>query len=193
MEAALRKLLPRLVGLQVTYRIHNFGGKQRLLRELPKRLRGYSTWAEAAGYRIVVLVDEDREDCRALKQRMDAACAEAGLATKSSVPDGAEFLVLNRIVVEELEAWLLGDVDAVRAAYPRVSDSLGRRAGFRNPDTIVGGTWEQFERILQAAGYHRGGLAKMTAAAAVAEHMDPDRNRSRSFQSFVTGLEALLA
>jgi hypothetical protein len=48
-------------------------------------------------------------------------------------------------------------------------------------------------RILQQAGYHRGGLPKMEAAGRIARHMDPARNRSRSFQVFYDGLRGLVA
>jgi hypothetical protein len=44
----------------------------------------------------------------------------AGLITKSSCQKDKSFQVLNRIVVEELEAWFFGDVQAIRQAYPKV-------------------------------------------------------------------------
>ena len=34
------------------------------------------------------------------------------------------------------------------------------------------------------AKYHPGGLEKIRAAREISNHMDPDRNRSRSFQVF---------
>ena len=34
------------------------------------------------------------------------------------------------------------------------------------------------------AKYHPGGLEKIRAAQEISEHMDPDRNRSHSFQLF---------
>lgn len=37
--------------------------------------------------------------------------------------------------------------------------------------------------MLQNARYFRGGLAKIEAARTIAAHMDPARNRSRSFQA----------
>jgi hypothetical protein len=60
------------------------------------------------------------------------------------------------LAIEELEAWFFGDMDAVRALYPRVPETLEQRAGFRDPDAIRGGTWEALERILQRAGYFAG-------------------------------------
>jgi hypothetical protein len=97
--------------------------------------------------------------------------------------------VINRIVIEELESWYFGDWTAVRTVYPRVAATITSQASYREPDTIKGGTWEAFERVLQKAGYFKGGLRKIEAARAIAPHMDPTRNTSRSFQIF---REALL-
>jgi Domain of unknown function (DUF4276) len=104
---------------------------------------------------------------------------------------GQVFHVVNRIAVEELEAWFFGDVPALTAAYPRVPTSLGNQARYRDPDQIAGGTWEALERVLQSAGYHLGGLPKVAVAGNVSEHMDPDRNTSRSFQVFRDTLRRL--
>jgi hypothetical protein len=101
--------------------------------------------------------------------------------------------VLNRLAIEELEAWFFGDVGALRAAYPGIPSSLGERANYRDPDAIRGGTWEALERELQRAGHHREGLAKIKAAQEIAAHMAPERNRSRSFQAFRQGLLDLVA
>lgn len=69
---------------------------------------------------------------------------------------------------------------------------IARRREFRDPDRVRGGTWEALERVLQAAGYHRGGLRKIEAARAVSVRMDPGRNRSRSFRGFVQALRATM-
>ena len=97
-------------------------------------------------------------------------------------------------MIEELEAWFFGDPDALRAAYPRVSRTLERKARYRDPDAVPGGTWEALLRVLQRAGYYKGvPLPKLEAANRIAQHMDPERNRSRSFQAFRAGLECIIA
>ena len=83
-EEALKILLPRLIPSDTTYRLINFQGKQNLLKQLPRRLRGYASWI-THDYRIVVLVDEDRQNCHDLKQQMETAAQGAGLSTKTSV------------------------------------------------------------------------------------------------------------
>lgn len=103
--------------------------------------------------------------------------------------------MINRIVIEELEAWFFGDADALRSAYPGVSSTLERKAAYRDPDAIQGGTWEALQRVLQRAGYYKGvkALPKLETAGRIAQHMDPARNRSRSFQVFRAGIESLVA
>jgi hypothetical protein len=177
-EQALRILLPRIVP-GVRFGIRPSPGKAALVRELPKRLRGYAARMSRERLKVAVLVDRDDDDCLKLKATLDWMAAEAGLATPASVD--RDFAVLNRIVVEELEAWFIGDVPALRAAYPRVPTSLGEQARFRDPDAIAGGTWQALERLLRAHGYHRGGLGKVKAAMDIAPHMDVESNRSRSF------------
>ena len=177
---ALVQLLPKILPSEHTFEVHAFRDKQELLREMPKRLQAYAKWLPS-DWRIVVLVDEDREDCRALKRRLVEAAEAAHLADR----------VLCRIVVEELEAWFFGDVDALRAVYPRLPSTLHRRRAYRDPDAIAGGTWEALHRLLLAHGY-AAGLVKTEAAKRIARHMDPDRNRSHSFQVFRRGLERLV-
>ncbi|MGH3822708.1 MAG: DUF4276 family protein [Pseudonocardiaceae bacterium] len=95
--------------------------------------------------------------------------------------------------MEELEAWFFGDVPALCAAYPRVPVSLGQQAKYRNPYAISGGTWEALERVLQKYRYDQGGLAKTVAANEIAQHMNVEVNRSRSFQVFRDGVRRLVA
>ncbi|MFH0910977.1 MAG: DUF4276 family protein [Planctomycetota bacterium] len=190
-EAALKNLLPRILPAGWTWRFHVYHGKMDLLHKLPQRLAGYA-YHLSRHWRIVVLVDEDREDCHALKARLEGAAREAGLATKSDAGGGRAFRVMNRIVVEELEAWYFGDVQALEAAYPRLPKNLASRRPYLDPDAVPGGTWEALERELRRAGYYRGGLRKIEAARRISAHMVPERNRSRSFQVFCEGLLSFL-
>lgn len=191
-EAALLEFLPRLVAPSVTFQIHAHQGKKDLLDSLPGKLKGYRRWLPA-DHRVVVLIDLDRDDCRKLKARLDKLAQEAKLTPRSSAGQGVKPQVLNRIAIEELEAWFFGDVEALRAAYPRVPSTLSAKSAFRDPDRIRGGTWERLEQVLQRAGYFKAGLAKIAAAREIAKHMQPDRNRSKSFCVFRDGIRALLA
>ena len=188
MESFLRIVFPVILGQEATFDIHPFQGKQDLMDKLPSRLRGYANWIPASS-RILVLVDRDDEECAHLKSRMEQVAAAAGLRTPSS--GGGHWQVANRIAIEELESWYFGDWEAVRECYPKVKSTVPDKAQFRDPDRI-GGTCEAFERVLQAAGYFKGGLRKVEAAREISAHFVPERNRSRSFQVFRnTVLEAI--
>lgn len=189
-EVALLNLLPRILGGAATFRILVHQGKRDLLDRLSDRLRGYRAWLPEDA-RVIVLIDEDRQDCRALKETLENSARDLGLRTRSSVGRGQTLQVLNRLAVEELEAWFFGDVEAIVRAYPRVPPTLGSREAYRDPDAIRGGTWEALERLLQKAGYFDGGLPKIEAARSISEFMDPNRNRSRSFRTFRDALQEI--
>jgi regulator of sigma D len=178
MEAALALLLARLIG-EISFAIHSHQGKTDLLAKLPPKLAAYGRWIPES-YRIVVVVDRDDDDCIELKQRLEAMGEAADLMTRNRA--GSRWKLLPRLAIEELEAWYFGDWQAVRAAYPRVKANVPRKAGYRDPDAIEGGTWEAFERVLQEVGYFATGLRKIEAARAIAPCMVPARNTSASFR-----------
>ena len=189
-EAALFNIVPKILH-GITFRIHPYQGKQDLLKKLLPRLRGYRDWLPE-DWRIVVLIDADDQDCKEIKTNLEEVAERAGFLTKSRWTTESYFQVLNRLAIEELEAWFFGDIDALHAVYPHVSLNLEKKTKYRDPDTIRGGTWESLERELKKAGYFRGGFSKISIARDVSGHMLPERNRSRSFQVFRQGLLSLV-
>jgi hypothetical protein len=190
MVTVLHLLLPKIIG-DLSYAIHPYQCKQDLLAKLPNRLRGNRQW-RPENCRIVVLLDRDDDDCLELKYRLEQAAINSGMRTKSIAP-AESYVVVNRLAIEELEAWYFGDWTAVCTAYPRVSQSIPYKAKYRDPDAIQGGTWETFERILKRYGYFAGGLRKIEAARAIAQHMVPEINRSKSFQVFHRTLREMMS
>ena len=85
-----------------------------------------------------------------------------------------------------LDGWV-----AVREVYPRVAKTFPKKAEFRVPDAIAGGTWEALERIFQDADCFAGGLRKVELASLVAPHMVAARNTSESFGAFAKLLAEL--
>lgn len=179
MEMALRTLLPKMLG-NTSFEVYPHQGKNDLLARLPERLRAYAKWVPPT-WRIVVIVDRDNSQCAGLKSELEKIAEAAKLTTRSRAR-GAAYIVVNRIAIEELEAWYFGDWQAVRSAYPRVPAVTRSTTKYRDPDAISGGTWEAFERVLQHGGYFTQGLAKIEAARAIAANMSPERNTSKSFQ-----------
>jgi len=179
MAEALQLLLPSILAT-TTFAVYRHRCKDELLSNLLGRLRGYASWLPK-NWRILVIVDRDDDDCKKLKKQLESIAEAAGLETRTRRV-GAPYAVINRLAIEELEAWYFGDWEAVRAEYPRVSATVPARAAYRDPDAIKGGTWEAFEREMNRAGYCRGGLRKIEAARSIAPHMEAARNTSRSFQ-----------
>lgn len=186
-EVALRSILPKILSKDIEFGFHVFEGKRDLLKKLPKRLKGYRHWIPD-DFRIMVLIDEDRQNCKKLKAELEKAAYDAGYVTKSNAPPNHSFQVVTRLAIEELEAWFIGDPDAIRDAYPKVSRSFHLRTNMRNPDHIPGGTSEALGRLLKQ--YYPKWLPKVEVAQNISVHMEPSRNSSRSFQVFVEGIKA---
>ncbi len=186
-EVVLLNVVPKIVGQAVSFDIHPFDGKPDLLSKLEGRLKGYSHWLPD-DWRIVVLIDEDREDCIELKRKLESCAEHAGLQTRSGSILGQPYVVLNRLAIEELEAWFFGDIPALKQAYARIPASLNQKAGFRNPDSIPYGTWEALEKVMKNNGYFRTGMNKIEAARSISVYMEPGRNKSHSFMVFREGL-----
>jgi hypothetical protein len=189
MELALRELLPKLLGL-MSFQIYTHQGKDDLIKHLPNRLRGYAAFIPA-NWKIFIIVDRDDDDCIELKQQLETIAEGAGLITASKASADSTYSVVNRIAIEELEAWYFGDWDAARAAYPKLNPNIPEKAPYRYPDQISGGTWEAFERVAKTSGYFKTGLRKMEAAKEISQHFEIERNSSPSFRTFCSAVKRL--
>lgn len=170
MKTLLDGLLPRLFP-NLSFLCVPHEGKSDLEKSLPRKLRA---WREP-GASFVVVRDQDAGDCRDIKARLARLCADAGR------PDA-----VVRIVCRELEAWYLGDPDAVARAYD-VPDFPARVGGarFRDPDAVAGPSGA-LSALVPA-------FQKVSGARRLAAHLDPDLNRSRSFQVFLQSVRRAAA
>jgi hypothetical protein len=90
------------------------------------------------------------------------------------------------LAIEEFEAWYLGDLKAVRKAYPNAKNSI--LSSYIN-DSICG-TWELLadavykggHEALKQKGGQEIGKQKSIWAKAISPHMDVDNNASLSFK-----------
>ncbi|MBF0487398.1 MAG: hypothetical protein HQK98_04490 [Nitrospirae bacterium] len=97
------------------------------------------------------------------------------------------------IAVEEIEAWLLGDLPAIKKAYPKAKDKELRK--YKN-DSICG-TWERLADAVFAGGAeqlkatHGVGAEKSKWAITITPHMDVETNKSQSFCYFRDKMRSL--
>jgi hypothetical protein len=184
-HAFLERWAPRLLH-ETEVRIHPHQGKgelprhlasrpsperRGLLDQLPAKLRGFANSDEPDKHRILVLVDADNDDAE------DLAAQISKVAGK--VAPGLSVIV--RVAVEETEAFYLGDLKALRDAFPTADMTLARSY---KPDSICG-TWELFGKVVNDGGGNK---------VAWAEAMGPvvttraEESRSSSFKKLVRGL-----
>ena len=157
-------------------------GKRLLLDQLPRLLRGYGR--TFAGYpedypaAVIVVCDLDDKCLKDFRQELFAV-----LDTCDPKPE-TRFC----IAIEEGEAWLLGDLPAVKAAYPNARDSVLNH--YEN-DTICG-TWELLadavyrggSKKLEGEGWQAVGREKSRWSKTIAPHMNVEDNGSPSFCYF---------
>ena len=92
-EVALKLIVPKILSNNVGRDFHFFQGKQDLLGQLPKLLRGYKSRIPN-DWRIIVLIDEDRQDCFQLKAQLEGIACAAGFVTKSRASQEGDFQVV---------------------------------------------------------------------------------------------------
>jgi len=122
MKVLLERLLPRLFP-RLSFMCVQHEGKQDLEKSIPRKLKA---WREP-GVRFCVIRDNDRGDCRALKERLCDLCRM-----------GQRDDVLVRIACQELEAWYFGEPEALANAFGRDRlRHLSSRSRYRDPDAIA--------------------------------------------------------
>jgi hypothetical protein len=202
---AMEILCPKIIGSsEHTHRIHSYRGggrdipskgsgvspnKRIFFNRLPSLLKGFGkTYPEQVNGQacyIIVICDLDNEN-------------EFDFMIKlNSILDACPYKPVVRfcLSIEEFEAWYLGDLDAVRAAYPRAKATILRR--YVN-DSICG-TWELLadavfsggSSALKRQGWQRVGEEKSKWAENIAQNMDIDVNKSPSFRGMVRGVREL--
>ena len=154
---------------------------------LPTLLKVHGKIYENMNAAIIVVIDLDRKDHNIFKQEL------MDLLEKLAPKPKAFFA----IAIEEGEAWLLGDRDAIKKAYPYAKDSILKK--YKQDD--ICGTWEVLADVIYTGGSAKlikegfpvTGIAKCEWAKNIAPHMDIDNNASKSFQVFRDGIRELAA
>ncbi len=203
-KTALDIVVPRIIGQGHTFDVKAYKGigrlpsglqpqsdpqKRILLDQLPRLIQGYGkSYAPPSDYPfcLVVVCDLDKRCLKEFRSELLGVLNNCSPMPKT----------LFCIAVEEGESWLLGDIDAVKAAYPNAKEPILK--AYVN-DSIVG-TWEVLANAvhrdgavaLSAAGWQTVGQAKSQWAERIAAIMDIDNNHSPSFIYFRDKLRSII-
>ena len=169
MKVLLEGLLPRLFPSMIFQCIAH-EGKQDLEKSIPRKLRA---WREP-GVKFVVLRDNDGGDCVQLKQMLMEICEASGRSD-----------TLVRIVCQELEAWYLGEPDALAEAFENEKlREIDLKARFREPDNVSQPS-NALEKLVPE-------FQKVSGARKMARFLSRERNTSTSFCNLLSGLDKLV-
>ncbi len=189
----LNILVPKIIGNDHTFKVIAYKGigripkkinsgvdasKRILLSNLPRLLKGYGQSWRAYPAVVFVICDLDNKCLKAFRQDLFSI-----LNSCDPQPE-TRFC----IAIEEGEAWFLGDISAIKAAYPKAKDVVLSK--YVN-DSICG-TWECLadavynggSSALSAKGWQAVGAEKSQWADRITPHMDIANNASSSFVYF---------
>lgn len=195
-KVMLEILLPKIIDTNThSYRIFSYKGigsipkglhtsqdasKRALLNQLPKLLSGYGrTYQYNQKENVVVLVcDLDNKNKTVFLNELNEVLSKCKPSPQ----------VCFCLAIEECEAWLLGDKDAIKKAYPKAKENI--LLNYKN-DSICG-TWELLADAIYAGGsvklkkigFIEIGLQKTIWAKTICPHIDVNRNKSPSFNYF---------
>lgn len=169
-------------------KINNVKSK-RLLNDLPLYLKGLNDSLKQLPYNkaIFVILDCDDENCIDLKLKLLDMYRELDISIN----------VFFCIAIEEMEAWLLGDFEAIMKAYPSAKRHVHQTY---KQDEIVG-TWERLADVVYKGGllqlkrdantYYEIGKQKCLWAQEIGKNMDIRNNNSPSFNYFISKLDSI--
>lgn len=203
-KTALDILVPKIINSTHTYNIHAYKGigripknlgnnknasKRILLDQLPRILRGYgkafSSYPESYSAAVIVVCDLDNKTLKDFRHEL------YDILNVCDPKPETRFC----IAIEEGEAWFLGDIPAIRAAYPRANNTVLN--SYVN-DSICG-TWEYLadaiysggSNALKSKGWQVVGAEKSQWAERISPHMNISENLSPSFIYFRNNLVEL--
>lgn len=158
----------------------------KLLNDLPAFLRGFNKSLRNIRSAIVVVIDNDDRDPESFRDMLNQ------VAKSNHIDVDYTFC----IAVEEIEAWFLGDKQALVEAYP--SARLSKMQSYVQ-DSICG-TWEILADVVYPGGseklkkntYVEIGKCKCEWASRIGSHLDMGRNISPSFNYFISEINKRL-
>lgn len=200
-EHVMKKLMGKYREEEVIWGIKSFGGighlpkdgsvlerkTGKLLNDLPMYMKGFSRALQAMEHAaLVIVLDNDKRDVQQFRAELE------NVAILNMVWCDYVFCV----AVKEMEAWLLGDVRAIKDAYPDAKLQFLKKY---EQDGICE-TWEVLADIVYPNGhsglkkksggnYFEIGKAKCEWADKIGGHLHLHENLSPSYRCFITELE----
>ena len=160
----------------------------KLLNDLATYLKGFSKSLQNIQAAIIVVLDNDDRDTNNFQRQLRE------IAEQNEIKTDHVFC----IAVEEVEAWLLGDEEAVKAAYP----SAKLQVLHSYVQDSICGTWEVLADTVYPGGlakfrkncptYVDVGKYKTIWAKEIGIHMIISKNKSPSFQTFISEIQKRL-
>jgi hypothetical protein len=203
-KVVLENLIPKIIGSSHTFNIHPYKGigsipknlkphsdprKRILLDQLPRLIRGYGkTFAKYPdNYRAILIIVCDLDKACPVEFRREL------LAIVNQCEPKPETYFC--FAIEEGEAWLLGDLNAIKIAYPSAKDDILN--SYIN-DSICG-TWEKLadaifpggSQKLIKLGRDRIGYEKAEWAKRISPNLNVENNQSPSFCYFRNKLRSI--
>ena len=152
-----------------------------LLDLLPAKLRAYNNVYRGTEVILIITMDSDNNDPEALRK-------EIYEAARTYAPDIRSVVGIS---TEEIEAWILGDKQAICDAYPDCNTEI---LDSYEQDSVCG-TWEILCRAISEnaeelieIGYPAIGHYKALWAENISKYMLPQKNVSPSFNTFKMAL-----
>jgi hypothetical protein len=168
----LPNVLPAGYYLNSNCFIREHQGKHDLRKSIPKKVRAYSHLKSPV--KVIIIHDQDSSDCKILKADLVNL-----VKSNSNIP----FLV--RIACRELEAWYIGDMNALEAIYPVFKASKYTNwSMFRNPDNCNAS--DELRKLIPM-------FQKGVASTEIPKYINLSKNRSGSFNQLITGIISFLS
>ncbi len=151
-----------------------------LLNLLPAKIRAYNQVYRQNEIVFIVVLDADDDNINELYK---------GIAEVMQEEAPQKYFIIG-ISVEEMEAWLLGDQQAILQAYPNADLDLIKEY----EQDSINHTWEFLARAilkeradnLIRAGYPAIGIYKNRWAVDIAPYLKIENNQSPSFHIFIS-------
>ena len=162
-----------------------------MLNDLPKRIKAFNIELRyIVNAALFIVMDNDTRDTSQFYAQLK------GLSETNNISIDHVYC----IAIEELEAWLLGDINAIKFAYPALRDRIATKHSQYTPDEIrQGGTWEFLAEMLTKKGYshfikanpsyYDVGRRKSEWAEHIGKYMEIRQNQSPSFNKLIDELD----